>query len=94
MGAVAAAWGKEDGLLHPWIGSGLCCGEEEQGGRWARPLAAEEAIACYRGMASWRWWLAGSARRAPDGEEGHREVRQSATDEISIHEQERHRRWG
>jgi hypothetical protein len=27
-------WGKEDGLLHPWIGSGLCCGEEEQGGRW------------------------------------------------------------
>jgi len=40
MGAVAAAWGKEDGLLHPWIGSGLCCGEEEQGGRWAEEMGA------------------------------------------------------
>jgi hypothetical protein len=46
------------------------------------------------GMASWRGWLAGSARRAPDGEEGHREARQSATDKISIDEQERHQRWG
>jgi hypothetical protein len=40
MGAAAAAWGKEDGLLHPWIGSGLCCGEEEQGGRWAEEMGA------------------------------------------------------
>jgi hypothetical protein len=32
MGAAAAAWGKEDGLLHPWIGSGPPCVEEAQGG--------------------------------------------------------------
>jgi hypothetical protein len=40
MRAATAAWGKEDGLLHPWIGSGLCCGEEEQGGRWAEEMGA------------------------------------------------------
>jgi hypothetical protein len=50
---------KADGLLQKRssVGDG-----SDHGRTWARPLAAEEAIACYRGMASWRWWLAGSAR--------------------------------
>jgi hypothetical protein len=44
--------------------------------RWQCPTAMELGEAWGKADdQTWRWWLVGSARRAPGAEEGHREAR-------------------